>query len=82
MDFFKNYFLDSVKVAKVTTKCHEGYPWTLKLAKVSINSVKSSLFFAKKAQKASADGRSPQQELELSPRSRLYLLVFLFVLFL
>ena len=32
-------------------------------------------FFARRAKKAAAEGRSPPQELEVSPRSELYLLV-------
>ena len=35
-----------------------------------------SSFFARRAKKASAEGRSPPQELEVSPRSGLYLLVY------
>ena len=38
------------------------------------NSKKSS-FFARRAKKASAEGRSPPQELEVGPRSGPYLLV-------
>ena len=38
------------------------------------NSIISS-FFARRAKKASAEGRSPPQELEKSPHSGLYLLV-------
>ena len=40
------------------------------------NSIISS-FFARKAKKASAKGRSPPQEQEVGPRSALYLLVFI-----
>ena len=36
---------------------------------------KISIFFARKAKQASAEGRSPSQELEVGPRSGLYLLV-------
>ena len=38
------------------------------------NSIISN-FFARRAKKASAEGQSPPQELEVSPRSGLYLLV-------
>ena len=47
----------------------------LRRPKISTNRVKRS-FFAQRANKTSAEGRSPPQELEVSPRSRLYLLVF------
>ena len=36
-----------------------------------------SSFFARRAKKASAEGRSPPQELEVGPRSGPYLLVLL-----
>ena len=52
---------------EVTTE-HQKWP------KISTKSVNSS-FFARWAKKASAEGRSPPQELEGSPRSGLYLLV-------
>ena len=56
-----------LKVTKVTT----GHQ---KLPKMGQNSIISS-FFARRAKNASAEGRSPPQELEVSPRSGLYLLV-------
>ena len=56
-----------LKVTKVTT----GHQ---KLPKMGQNSIISP-FFARRAKKASAEGRSPPQELEVSPRSGLYLLV-------
>ena len=56
-----------LKVTKVTT----GHQ---KLPKMGQNSIISS-FFARRTKKASAEGRSPPQELEVSPRSGLYLLV-------
>ena len=64
------------KVTKVTIKSYQGYYWTPKIAK---NGPKqhNKLFFARRAKKASAEGRSPPQELEVSPRSGLYLLVVL-----
>ena len=74
LDFLN--FLDSFKVNKVTTKCYHGYYWTPKIAKMGRNSIKST-FFARRAKKASAEGRSPPQELEVGPRSRPYLLVFI-----
>ena len=45
-----------------------------KLPKMGQNSIKSS-FFARRAKKASAKGRSPPQELKVGPRSGPYLLV-------
>ena len=47
-----------------------------KLPKMGQNSIKSS-FFARRAKKASAKGRSPPQKLEVGPRSGPYLLVLL-----
>ena len=46
------------------------------MPKMGQNSIISS-FFARMAKKASAKGRSPPQELEVSPRSGLYLLVYM-----
>ena len=62
------------KVTEVTTKSYQGYYWTPKNAK---NGPKqhNKLFFARRAKKASAKGRSPPQELEVGPRSGPYLLV-------
>jgi len=60
-------------VTNVTTKCYHGYYWTPKMGQ---NSIKSS-FFARRAKKASAEGRSPPQELEVGPLSGPYLLVFI-----
>ena len=60
-----------LKITKVTT----GHK---KLPKMGQNSIISS-FFARRAKKASAEGRSPPQELEVSPRSGLYLLVQLII---
>ena len=62
MKFFGFFF---VIVTNVTTKCYHGYYWTPKMGQ---NSIKSS-FFARRAKKASAKGRSPPQELEALPRS-------------
>ena len=61
-----------LKVTKVTT----GHQ---KLPKMGQNSIISS-FFARRAKKASAEGRSPPQELEVGPRSGPYLLDTLIVL--
>ena len=58
-----------LKVTKVTI----GHQ---KLPKMGQNS-KISTFFARRAKKASAEGRSPPQELEVGPRSGPYLLVLL-----
>ena len=57
-----------IKVTEVTTE-HQKWP------KVSQKSIKSP-FFARRAKNASDGGRSPPQELEVSPRSGLYLLMF------
>ena len=59
-------------VTKVTTKSYQGYYWTPKNAK---NGPKqhNKPFFCPKGKKSL--GRSPPQELEVSPRSGLYLLV-------
>ena len=59
---------DGHPVTKVTTG-HQKWP------KMGQNSIIRS-FFARRAKKASAEGRSPPQELEVSPRSGLYLLVY------
>ena len=73
MDFLFFWFLSKLlrlllNVTKVTTE-HQ------KLPKLGQNSMKSS-FFARRAKKASAEGPSPPQELEVGPRSGPYLLVF------
>ena len=47
-----------------------------KLPKMGQNSINSS-FFGRRAKKASAEGRSSPQELEVGPRSGPYLLVYL-----
>ena len=46
-----------------------------KLPKMGQNSIKS-FFFALRAKKALAEGRSPPQDLEVGPRSGPYLLVY------
>ena len=79
MDFFKlfSFFLGFLSkllrlllnVTKVTTG-HQKSP------KMGQNSIISS-FFARRAKKASAKGRSPPQELEVGPRSGPYFLVVL-----
>ena len=56
-----------LKVTKVTT-VHQ------KLPKIGQNSL-IIFFFARRAKKASAEGQSPPQELEVGPRSEPYLLV-------
>ena len=66
--FFSKLLRLLLNVTEVTTE-HQKWP------KISTNSVKSS-FIARRGKKASAEGRSPSQELEVSPRSRLYLIVF------
>ena len=67
MGFFSKLLMLLLKVTKVTT----GHQ---KLPKMGQNSIIIS-FFARRAKKASAEGQSPPQELEVSPRSGLYLLV-------
>ena len=73
MDFFV-IFLVAFKVTKVTNKCYHGYYWTPKIAKNWPKQHKK-LFFCPKGKKSL--GRSPPQELEVGPRSGLYLLVFI-----
>ena len=65
--FFSKLLRLLLKVTEVTTE-HQKWP------KISENSIKSPTF-AQRAKKAPALGRSPPQELEVSPRSGLYLLV-------
>ena len=68
------FFGISFKVTNVTTKSYQGYYWTPKIAK---NGPKqhNKLFFARRAKKASDEGRNPPQELEIGPRSGPYVLV-------
>ena len=54
----------------MVTTGHQNMP---KMGQISI----ISSFFARRAKKASAEGQSPPQELEVGPRSGPYLLVFL-----
>ena len=56
-------------ITKVTTG-HKQLP------KMGQNSIRSS-FFARRAKKASAGGRSPPQELEVGPLSGPYILVYI-----
>ena len=60
-----------LKVTKVTTQ-HQKWP------KMGQNSKIGSLF-ARRGKKASAEGQSPPQELEVGPRSGPYLLVTLII---
>ena len=60
-----------LKVTHVTT----GHQ---KLPKMGQNSIIRS-FFARRAKKASAEGQSPPQELEVGPRSGPYLLVIIII---
>ena len=75
LGFFR-FFGIPFKVTNVTTKSYQGYYWTPKNAK---NGPKqhNNLFFCPKGKKSL--GRSPPQELEVSPRSGLYLLVLIIV---
>ena len=66
MGFLSKLLRLLLKVTKVTT----GH---LKLPKIGKNSIISS-FFARRARNALAEGQSPQQELEVGPRSEPYLL--------
>ena len=74
LDFFSFFwFLSKViwlllNVTMVTTG-HQKSP------KMGQNSLRSS-FFARRAKKASAEGQSPPQELEVGPRSGPYVLVY------
>ena len=63
------------KVTKVPTKHFGGYYWTPKMALNKHKQHEKLSFFARRAKKALAKRWSPSQELEVSPRSRLYLLV-------
>ena len=69
MGFLSKLLRLLLKVTKVTTG-------NQKMPKMGQNSIISP-FFARRAKNALAEGRSPPQELEVSPRSGLYLLVFL-----
>ena len=60
---------------KVTTKSYHGYYWIRKMAKNRPKQHTKALFFGRRAKKASAEGQSPPQELELGPRRGPYLLV-------
>ena len=68
LGFLSKFLRLLLKVTKVTT----GHQ---KLPKMGRNSIISS-FFAQRAKRASAEGWSPPQELEVGPRSGPYLLVF------
>ena len=70
LDFF--FWLLLLKLLLKVTKVTTGHQ---KLPKMGQNSILRS-FLARRAKKASAEGRSPPQELEVSPRSGLYLLVY------
>ena len=59
LGFFSKLLMLLLKVTEVTTE-HQKWP------KVSQNSIKSP-FFARRAKKTSAGGRSPPQELEVKP---------------
>ena len=69
MGFLSKLLRLLLKVTKVTT----GYQKLPKMGKK--NNIISS-FFARRTDKASAEGRCPPQELEVGPRSGPYLLVF------
>ena len=76
MDFFWIVFFWGIPfiVTNVTTKSYQEYYWTQKMAK---NGPKqpNNPFFCPKVKKSL--GQSPPQELEVGPRSGLYLLVFI-----
>ena len=67
--FFSKLLRVLLNVTEVTTE-HQKWP------KIGTHSVKA--FFCPKGKKASAESQSPPQELEVSPRSGLYLLVALY----
>ena len=72
--FFFWIFVIFLKVTKASNKCCGGYYWA---PKISTYSMKST-FFCPKGKKASAEGQRPPQELEVSPHTGLYLLVFVY----
>ena len=71
---YLDFFWVPFKVTKVSTKSSQGFYWTPKMAK---NEPKqhNKLFYSLWAKKATAEGRSPPQELEVGPRSGPYVLV-------
>ena len=72
---FLVFFGISFKVNKVTTKSYRGYYWAPKIAKNWPKQDNKLSFFCPRAKKASAEGQSPPQELEVGPCSGPYLLV-------
>ena len=75
LNFFLGFFRIPFKFTNVTTKSYDGYYRTPKIAKKGLKQ-HNKVFFAQRAKKDSAKGRSSPQELEVGPRSGLYLLVF------
>ena len=69
--FFGIFF----KVTKVTTKSYQGYYWTPKIAK-NVPKQHIKLVFSRKAKRASAEGWSPPQELEVGPFILCWLIFF------
>ena len=63
-----SFYGDRQSKVSIYTTGHQNLP------KIGQNSIISS-YFARRAKKAFAEGRSPPQELEVGPRSRPYLLV-------
>ena len=68
-------------VTKATTKSYQGYYRTPKMALNSTKQHNKDFFLPEGQKKSSAKGRSPLQELEVGPRSRLYLLVLIICCF-
>ena len=78
--FFSLFFLFLSKLIRLLLNVIMVTTGHQKLLKIGQNSIKSS-FFARRAKKASAEGRSPPQELEVGLRSGPYLLVRVIKLF-
>jgi hypothetical protein len=75
-DFIFNFFWFLSKLLRLLLNVTTVTTGHQKSPKMGQNSIKSS-FFARRAKKASAEGRSPPQELEVGPRSGSYLLVLI-----
>ena len=71
-------YLDFQKLQRLLFKFTNVNTEHQKWPKMSQNSIIRS-FFARRAKKASAEGRSPPQELEVVPRSGPYLPVYLII---
>ena len=77
LDFFWFLWIP-YKGTKVTTKSYQGYYWKPKIAKIVAKQHNNNVFFfARRAKKSLAIGRSPPQEPEEGLRNGPYLLVIL-----